>query len=159
MQAVIEHKRCSTSKISQQQNQSQNNPVQNAITSHAAEACRLRAARRAGCALEDAPGARRETRRLRVARRAGCAPENAPVARRKTRRVRAARLAVCAPRDAPVARRVRARARPFFFRGSGRSLEVVGRRGWRVADGAASPGRLGRGPPFPWQPRGVAPST
>ena len=45
---VIEHKRCPTGKISQQQNQSQNRPVQNANTSHAAEACRQRAWRRAG---------------------------------------------------------------------------------------------------------------
>ena len=117
---VIEHKRCPTGKISQQQNQSQNKPVQNANTSHAAEACRLRAARRAGCASEDAPGARRKTRRLRARRRAGCASQDAPVARRKTRRLRAGRRAVCrraesAPRGVPVARRVRARARPFFF--------------------------------------------
>ena len=71
---------------------------------------RLRAARRAGCASEDAPGARRKTQRLRAGRRAGCAPQDAPVARRKTRRERAARRAGSAPRDAPVARRVRARA-------------------------------------------------
>ena len=125
--------------------------------------------RRAGCAPYDALSARRKTRRVRAARRAACAPqdapvcapedapvcapedapvcapEDAPVARRKTHCLRAGRRAVCAPGDAPVARRVRARARPFFFRGSGRSLEVVGRRGRRVADGAASPGRPGRG--------------
>ena len=70
--------------------------------------------------------ARCETRRLRVARRAGCAP--------------------CARTgDAPDARRVRARARPFFLRGGGRRLEVVVRRRPGVADGAASPGRPGRG--------------
>ena len=113
MQAVIEHERCSTSKISQQQNQSQNRPVQNANTSHAAEACRLRAARRAGYASEDAPGARRKTHWLRAGRRAvcapheraACAPQDAPLARRKTRRLRAAKRAGCAPQDAPVARR------------------------------------------------------
>ena len=93
--------------------------------------------RRADCAPEDAPVARRKTRRLRAGRRAGCAPGDAPNARRKTRRERAARRAGCTPR---------ARAGPsVLFRGGGRSLEVVGRRGRRVADGAASPGRLGRG--------------
>ena len=173
---MIDHKRCPTGHISQQQKQSLKKTVQNANTSHAAVACRLRAARRAECASEDAPGARHTTRRLRAGRRAACASPNAPLsrrktrrfarritrcsrarrravcaledapsARRKTRRLRAGRRAVCAPGDAPVARRVRARARPFFFRGSGRSLEVVGRRSRRVADGAASPGRLGRG--------------
>ena len=150
---VIEHKRCPTGNISQQQNQSQNRPVQNANTPHAAKACRLRAARRAECASENAPGARRTTRRLRAARRAGlragrragCASQDAPGARRKTRCLRAEGHAVCAPGGALVARRVRARARLFFFRGGGRSLEVVMRWGLRVADGAAFPGRLERG--------------
>ena len=121
---------------------------------------RVHIARRAGCAPEDTPVARRKTRCLRAGRRAGCAPEDAPVARRKTRRWRAEKRAGCAPEDAPLARRKtrqeraarragctpRARAGPpVLFRGGGRSLEVVGRRGRRVTDGAASPGRLGRG--------------
>ena len=72
---------------------------------HAAETCRLHAARRAGCAPQDAPVARRKTRRLRAARRAGCAPQDAPVARRKTCRLRPARHAVCTPEDAQIARR------------------------------------------------------
>ena len=110
-----------------------NHPVQNANTSHTAEACRLRAARRDGCASEVAPGVRRKTRRLRAGRRAGCAPHEAPLARRTTRRLRAVRRAGCTPR---------ARAGPsVLFRGGGRSLEVVGRRSRRVADGAFFPGR------------------
>ena len=97
---VIEHKRCPTGKISQQQNQSQNRPVQNANTSHAAEACRLRASRRAEYASVDASGTRRKTRQF-------CAPGDAPVlragrragsARRETRRVSALERAECARR-------------------------------------------------------------
>ena len=151
MGGVIEHKSCPTGRISQQQNQNQNRPVQ----------------RRADCAPLDALGARRKTRRVRVARRTGCAPEDAPGARRTTRRLRAAtrrlraaRRAACAPQDAPVARRKTRRERAakrtgctpracmgpsVLFPGSGRNLEVVGRRSRRVADGTASPGRLGRG--------------
>ena len=60
---------------------------------HAAEACRLRAARRAGCASQDAPVARRKTRRF---------------AHRKTRRLHAARRAGCTPEGVPGARRVHA---------------------------------------------------
>ena len=67
---VIAHKRCPTGKTSQQQIQSQNRPVQNAYTSHAAEACRLRASRRAEYASADASGARRKTCQLRAGRRA-----------------------------------------------------------------------------------------
>ena len=101
-------------------------------TSHAAEACRLRAPRRAGCASEDAPGARRKTHRLRAGRCAGCAPHDAPLARRKTCRLRAARRAESAPRDAPVARRVRARARPFFSVEAGGASKLLagGAGGW-----------------------------
>ena len=102
---VIEHKRCPTGKIPQQQNQNQNRPVQNANTSHAAEAPTarrktrwVRVGRRAGCASQNATVARRKTRRVRAARRAGCAPQDAPGARRKTRRERAARRAGCTPR-------------------------------------------------------------
>ena len=78
---------------------------------HAAEACRLRAARRAECASQDAPVARRKMRRLRVARRAGCAPQDAPVARRKTRGLHAGRRAACMPEDVPLARRKTCRER------------------------------------------------
>ena len=69
--SVIEHKRCPTGKRSQRRNQSQNRPVQNTNTSHAAEACRLRASRRVEYASADASGARRRTCRLRARRRAG----------------------------------------------------------------------------------------
>ena len=121
--------------------------------------------RRAGCALEDAlvcasgdaPVARRETRRSarrqtrRSARRetrCSARRETRCSARRKTRRLRAGRRAEYTPC---------ARAGPSVpFRGGGRCIEVVIRRGRRVADGAASPGRLGRGAfSLPWQPRGV----
>ena len=111
---------------------------------------RVRVVRRTGCAPEDAPGARRTTRRLRAATRAGCAPQDAPLARRKTRRLRAARRAGSAPQDAPGARREMRRLHAACAREPVRSFpwrraEVVGRRSRRVADGAASPGRLGRG--------------
>ena len=144
-QFVIQHKRCLTGRITQQQNQSQNRPVQNEINSQAAEACRLRAARRAGCASEDAPGVRRKTRRLHAKRRADCAPEDAPFPRRKTRRLRAAcaRGPVCS----------------FLVEAGGASKLLAGRAGgWltvRPPQAARGEGR----PPLPWQPWGVAPST
>ena len=166
--SVIEHKRCPTGKISQQQNQSPNKPVQNQKFSHAAEACRLPAARRAGCASEDAPGARRKTHRLRAGRRAGCAPQDAPLARRKTRRLRAARRAESAPQDAPRARRETRRLHAACARGPVRSFSVeAGGASKLLAGGAGGwltvrPPQAARGegrPPLPWQPWGVAPST
>ena len=162
---MIEHERCPTEKISQQQNQSLNKQVQNVSTSHAVEACRqcagrrtsLRVEKRAGCASGDAPFcAPGDALFCAPGDALVCAPGNAPVARRKTRRMRAGRRPGCAPcarvgdapcartGDAPDARRVRARARPFFLHGSGRRLEVVVLRGQRVANGAASRGRLRR---------------
>ena len=71
---------------------------------HAAETCRLRAARCAEWASQDAPVARRKTRGLHAGRRAGCTPEDVPVARRKTCRLH--------PQDVPGARRVRAECAP-----------------------------------------------
>ena len=117
---MIERKRRPTSKYTQQPNQSPKEQVQKSNTSHAEEACRLRAGRRASlrvgrravrvpgstplCAPEDArfcaPGARRSARReravLRAGRRAGCTSRDVPG------------RAVCAPS----ARSVRARGRP-----------------------------------------------
>ena len=54
----------------------------------------MRVAKRAGCAPENAPVARRETRELRAGRRAGCVPG--------TRELRAGRHAGCTPKDVPV---------------------------------------------------------
>ena len=114
---------------------------------------------------ENVPVARRRTCRLHVAGRAGCTPQDVPVARLKTCRVRAARRAGSTRKtrrlrvqDAPVACRVRARktcriravcargpVRPFAWRrASPRSCCSPAEAGG-VADGAASPGRLGRG--------------
>ena len=82
----------------------------------------LRAARRAGCTSQDAPVARRKTRRF---------------ACRKTRRLRAGRRTGCAPC---------ARAGPsVLFPWRRAEPRSVVRRGRRVADGAGSPSRLGRG--------------
>jgi len=119
---VIERKRRPTSKNTQQPNQSPKEQVQKSNTSHAEEACRLRAGRRAvlraGSAPFSAPGARRSVRRERVAQRAGSAPFCAP-ARRERAVLRAGRRAGCTSRDvpgravcAPSARSVRARGRP-----------------------------------------------
>ena len=94
---VIEHKRCPTRKISQQQK-----PESKQTGSEFKHF-----ARRGGV-----PAARRETRRVRVARRAGCAPEDAPVARRKTRGKHVGGRASCTPQDVPGACRVRARRAP-----------------------------------------------
>ena len=138
---VIEHKRCPTGKISQQQNQSPNRPVQNANTSHDVEACRLRAGRRATLRAGRRAVLRVERRAgLRAGRRAVCAPGDAPfcalgdapvcapgdapVARRKTRQLRAGRRAVCAPRDAPCARRETRRLHAACARGPVRSFCV-----------------------------------
>ena len=85
---------------------------------HAAEACRLRATRRAECAPQDAPVGRRKMRRLRAGRRAGCASQDAPVARRKTRRLRSGRRAGCTPEDVPVTRRKTCRLHPARRAGS-----------------------------------------
>ena len=105
---MIEHKRCPTGNISQQQNQSQNKPVQNANTSHAAEACRLRASRRAEYASVDASGALRRTCQLRAGKHPG--------QRRESRRVSAPERAECARRCAP-SKRVGARgARAYAWR-------------------------------------------
>ena len=113
IQHVIEHKRCLTGGKSQQQNQSQNRPVQNPNTSHAAEACQLRAGRRAEYASVDAPGACRRTCQLCAGRRAGL--------RRETRRV-------SAPKDAASkraeAREVCASARAGQVRRCARSTRV-----------------------------------
>ena len=117
---VIEHKSCPTGEISQlQKPESKTDRFRMQILRahlhasgcagqrrvHAAEACRLRTARHAGCASQDAPGARRKARQLRAGRRAGCAPGDAPVARRKTRGLHAGRRAGCTPEDVRVARR------------------------------------------------------
>ena len=151
---MIEHKRCPTGKISQQQNQSQNSPVQNANTSHAAEACRLRASRRAGCTSQDVPVARRKTRCMVCAsgdapvcasgdapgKRAGahgvCASVRAEQARRCARSVRVgARGARSSARAEHARRRARStrvgarvvgrRIRPFFSVGLSRSGAIV----------------------------------
>ena len=144
---VIERKRRPTSKNTQQPNQSPKEQVQKSNTSHAEEACRLRAGRRAvlraGSAPFSAPGARRSARRERASarreravQRAGsapfCAPEDARAARRET----------C--RGAPCARRVRAAC----ARGAGRSgLSLLA----RVSQSSAVGPRAGGGTP------GVAP--
>ena len=114
--------------------------------------CRLPAERRAGCAPQDAPVARRKTCRLRAARRACGTPQHVPFARRNTCRLRVARRAGCASQDAPVARRKTCRLHAVCVRGPVRSFRWrwAAPRICRVADGAASPGRLGRGAsPFP----------
>ena len=144
---MIERKRRPTSKNTQQPNQSPKEQVQKSNTSHAEEACRLRAGRRAVHARREravlragarvsAPGARRSARRERAAQRAGsapfCAPEDARAARRET----------C--RGAPCARRVRAAC----ARGAGRSgLSLLA----RVSQSSAVGPRAGGGTP------GVAP--
>ena len=118
--SVVEHKSCPTGEISQlQKSESKTDRFRMQIFRahlhasecagrrrvHAAEACRLRAARCAGCASQDAPGGAPVARRLRAGRRASCASEDAPVARRKTRGLHAGRRAGCTPEDVPVARR------------------------------------------------------
>ena len=99
MGCVIERKRRPTSKNTQQPNQSPKEQVQKSNTSHAEEACRLRAGRRAIrvprdtqlCASRDArfcaPGARRSAHRERAVLCTGSAPFSAPGARRSARRV------------------------------------------------------------------------
>ena len=96
--SVIERKRRPTSKNTQRPNQSPKEQVQKSNTSHAEEACRLRARRRAIrvprdtllCASRDAqfcaPGARRSARRERAVLRAVSAPGARRSARRETRR-------------------------------------------------------------------------
>ena len=119
---VIERKCRPTGKISQQPNQSPNRQVQKANTSHAAEACRMRAGRRASrvpgdtpfcapgdtpfCAPGDAPFcAPRDALVLRAGRRAVLRAERrAGSARRETRWF-------CAPGDALVLRAACARGR------------------------------------------------
>ena len=147
---MIERKRRPTSKNTQQPNQSPKEQVQKSNTSHAEEACRLRAGRRAIrvprdtllCASRDArfcaPGARRSARRERAVLRAVsapfsapgdapfCAPEDARAARRET----------C--RGAPCARRVRAAC----ARGAGRSgLSLLAQVSQSSAVGRAAGGR------------------
>ena len=165
---VVEHKSCPTGKISQQQK------PESTLTGseckcagrrrvHAAEACRMRAARcaglragrRAGCAPEDARVARLKTCRLHAARRAGCTPQDVPVARRKTCQLHAARRAG----GAPCARRVRAvcalqRGRPsgpafLFSLGSPRAPRSGRRR--EAARPAWPPGAQG----VPRSPKGT----
>ena len=101
---MIERKRRPTSKNTQQPNQSPKEQVQKSNTSHAEEACRLRAGRRAVLRARSAPfsapeahrSARRERAVLRAGRRASCTSRDVPG------------RAVCAPS----ARSVRARGRP-----------------------------------------------
>ena len=136
MQSVIERKRRPTSKYTQQPNQSPKEQVQKSNTSHAEEACRLRAGRRASACRETRCSARRETRgsarretrgsarweTRRSARREtrrSAHRETRRAARRETRELRAGRRAGCTPEDvpgravcAPGARSVRARGRP-----------------------------------------------
>ena len=152
---VIERKRRPTSNNTQQPNQSPKEQVQKSNTSHAEEACRLRAGRRAVrvprdtllCASRDArfcaPGARSSARRERAVLRAG-----------KRAVLRAGRRAGCTSRDvpgravcAPGARSVRARGRPVRPFSSRLSLSELRGRSGR--------GREAARPAWPPEARGV----
>ena len=173
---MIERKRRPTSKNTQQPNQSPKEQVQKSNTSHAEEACRLRAGRRAIrvprdtllCASRDArfcapgdarfcaPGARRSACRERAVLCAVSASLSAPgarrSARRKTRGLHVARRAGARRVRAECAQRARAGpAGPAFLFSLGSPRAPRSGRGREAARPAWPPGAQG----VPRTPKGT----